>query len=69
MRKRKTVQQTVIRIAASERKTKCDSSAARFSFDAICLCAERPKVDAAMWSEHSRSKFARALEESEKVDH
>ena len=32
MRKRKTVQQTVIRFAASERKTKCDCSATRFSF-------------------------------------
>ena len=41
----------------------------RFSFDDICSCAERPKVDAAMWSEHPRSKFARALEELGKMDH
>ena len=41
----------------------------RVSFDAICLGAALPKVDAAMWSEHPRSKFARALEELGKMDH
>ena len=39
-------------------RTKCDCSTTRFSFDAICLCANRPKVDGAMWSEQPRSKFA-----------
>ncbi len=73
MRKRKTVQQTVFRFAASllHQNEKRNATAAplvfRFSFDAICLCAERPKVDATMWSEHPRSKFAHELEEFGKM--
>ena len=39
-------------------RTKCDCNTTRFSFDAICLCANRPKVDGAMWSEQPSSKFA-----------
>ena len=58
-RKRKTVQQTVfrflcIRTENEMRLQRHSFSVFRFPFDAtvpcICLCAERPKMDGAMWS-------------------